>query len=61
MQKMVIRMQFKFKELGITQLSRNLFVLAYKNNHEMFRNSPSIPSANDSEYQIQWGSPGDLR
>jgi len=36
-------MQFKPKKLGITQLSPDLFVLAHKINHEMFRNSPSIP------------------
>jgi len=51
-------MELKPKKLGITQLSPDLFVLAHKRasavdgfpgikqlafNHEMFRNSPSIP------------------
>lgn len=61
MQKMVTRMQFKPKSLGITQLSPDLFVLPSESNHKMFCNSPTIPSATDSEYKIQWGSPGGLR
>ncbi|AUB38335.1 hypothetical protein COO91_05243 [Nostoc flagelliforme CCNUN1] len=38
-------MHIKPKKLGITQLPPDLFVLTHKINHEMFRNSPSIPPA----------------
>ncbi len=32
----------------------------YKNAQGTFRNFPSIPPATDSEYRIQWGSPGGI-
>ncbi|MEH2381150.1 MAG: hypothetical protein V7K27_20060 [Nostoc sp.] len=69
-------MQFKLLKLGITQLSPDFFVLTHKINHKMFRNSPSIPEparwaalptcsdwrpATDSEYRMQWESPGGFR
>jgi hypothetical protein len=69
-------MQLKPKKLGITQLSPDLFVLAHKRasavdgfprikqlafNHEIFRNSRSIPPATDSDYRIPWGSSGGFR
>jgi hypothetical protein len=62
--------------LGIAQLSPSLFVLTHKNSYGTFHNSPSISErpmpepasgiqgrvpTTDSEYQIQWWSPGGLR
>jgi hypothetical protein len=48
-------MLLKRKKLGITQLSLDLFVLAHKNNHEIFRNSPSIPPTTKTEYSFGGG------
>jgi hypothetical protein len=45
MQKMVIRMQFKPKKLGIVQLFLSLFSHSLKGIQGTFRNSPSIPPA----------------
>jgi hypothetical protein len=56
MQKMVIPMQLKPKKLGITQLSRSLFVLAHKNIYGKFHNSLSIPPSTDLDIATVWVS-----
>ncbi len=48
------------KYLGIVQLSPSLLLLKQKISQETFHNSPAIPSATDSEYRIQWGTPDSL-
>jgi hypothetical protein len=53
-------MHTAIKYLEIVQLSLSLFRLLPKYSQGTFHNFPAIPPATDSEYRIQWGTPGSL-